>query len=538
MLAGGLSGLLSVGLLALIHRTLESQGPSLESVGWIFAGLCVVLTLSRVGSVYLLSNLGQSMVRDLRIQLARRVLSTPLRRLEELGTSRVLATLTDDVNALTQALSFVPAVCINGTIVAGCLGYLAWVNGRLFLLLLVAVVVGVLTYYLPAQLGIRRFRQAREQEDVLFEHFRGLTGGIKELKLHRLRRGDFADGLAGTAETFRRLRIAAALIYGTAAAWGHLLFFVVIGVLLFLRPAFLDVEAGTLIGYTVVLLYMMTPMQTLLDSFPTLGRADVAVDKIERLGFDLSDDAPDLWAPPAVAAAPPAFERLELDGVTHAYHREGADHEFRLGPVDLALEPGELVFLVGGNGSGKTTLAKILVGLYAPDDGEIRLDGRPVDEARRDAYRQRFSVVFGDFHLFDRLLGLEAPDLDERARGYLESLEIAHKVRVDGGVLSTTDLSQGQRKRLALLIAYLEDRPVYVFDEWAADQDPVFKEVFYRQILPDLKARGKAVVAISHDDRYFHLADRVLKLEDGKVLAGEEARRRAAHVAAVAAEPG
>lgn len=536
MLAGGLSGLLSVSLLALIHRALEQDGTTLAAVGWAFAGLCAVLTLTRITSVYLLANLGQSMVRDLRIDLSRRVLSTPLGRLEELGSGRLLANLTDDVNALTMALGFVPAVCINGTIVAGCLGYLAFLNGRLFLMLAVAVILGVVTYFVPAQMGIRRFRRAREQEDALFEHFRGLTGGIKELKLHRGRRDSFAEGLTVTAEAFRRLRIGAAVIYGTAAAWGHLLFFVVIGVLLFLRPAFLNVEAGTLIGYTVVLLYMMTPMQTLLDSFPTLGRADVAVEKIERLGFDLRSDAPEAWADEELAAAPPPLERLELRGVTHAYRREGTDHEFRLGPVDMTLEPGELVFLVGGNGSGKTTLAKILVGLYPPDSGEIRLDGRAMGEADRDAYRQRFAVVFGDFYLFDRLLGLEAPDLDARAAGYLEALEIDHKVKVEDGELSTTELSQGQRKRLALLTAYLEDRPVYVFDEWAADQDPVFKEVFYRQILPDLKARQKAVVAISHDDRYFHLADRVLKLEDGRVLDAEEARERAARVAAAASE--
>ena len=204
--------------------------------------------------------------------------------------------------------------------------------------------------------------------------------------------------------------------------------------------------------------------------------------------------------------------------MTLTYHREGRDLDFTLGPVDLELEPGEVVFLVGGNGSGKTTLAKLLVGLYRPDGGEIRLDGRPVGAEELDDYRQLFSVVFADFYLFDRLLGLEAPDLDERARRYLEELQIDHKVEVEGGELSTLELSQGQRKRLALLTAYLEDRPVYLFDEWAADQDPTFKEVFYGEVLPDLARRGKGVVAISHDDRYYRLGDRVVKLEDGRVV--------------------
>jgi putative pyoverdin transport system ATP-binding/permease protein len=186
------------------------------------------------------------------------------------------------------------------------------------------------------------------------------------------------------------------------------------------------------------------------------------------------------------------------------------------------------VFLVGGNGSGKTTLAKVLAGLYAPESGEIRLNGRTVTASDREAYRQHFSVVFADFYLFERLVGLGRPDLDAQATQYLRHLRLDTKVSVTEGAFSTTELSQGQRKRLALLTAYLEDRPVYLFDEWAADQDPVFKKVFYTQLLPELKARGKTVLVISHDDRYFGMADRVIRLDYGK-LAPEPA-----HVTATA----
>ncbi|MFY9571046.1 MAG: ABC transporter ATP-binding protein, partial [Blastocatellia bacterium] len=103
------------------------------------------------------------------------------------------------------------------------------------------------------------------------------------------------------------------------------------------------------------------------------------------------------------------------------------------------------------------------------------------------------------------------------ARDYLARLELDNKLEINDGVLSTTNLSQGQRKRLALLTAYMEDRAVYVFDEWAADQDPLFKRVFYYHLLPDLKARGKMVLVISHDDQYYHVADRIVKLEYGKI---------------------
>src|SRR5262249_27376208 len=182
---------------------------------------------------------------------------------------------------------------------------------------------------------------------------------------------------------------------------------------------------------------------------------------------------------------------------------------------DLHLRKGELVFLVGGNGSGKTTLAKLIVGLYAPAAGEVRLNGRAVGDSERDHYRELFSAIFADGHLCDHLLGMKLAQAGSQAAGYLALLELGHKVRSEGGRLSTTELSGGQRKRLALLTAYLEDRPVYVFDEWAADQDPRFKDIFYTRLLPELKGRGKAVLVISHDERYFHVADRVVRLDCG-----------------------
>jgi len=211
------------------------------------------------------------------------------------------------------------------------------------------------------------------------------------------------------------------------------------------------------------------------------------------------------------------FENLELMSVVHSYHRETEDSHFALGPINLQFRPGELVFLVGGNGSGKSTLAKIITGLYVPESGQIRIDGKPVTDQNRDDYRQLFSAVFSDFYLFENLLGIRAHNVDEQAKTYLEQLRLSNKVKVKDGALSTTAVSQGQRKRLALLTAYLEDRAFYLFDEWAADQDPLFKDVFYTQLLPELKARGKTVLVISHDDKYFDVADRVIKLDYGKL---------------------
>jgi putative pyoverdin transport system ATP-binding/permease protein len=253
-----------------------------------------------------------------------------------------------------------------------------------------------------------------------------------------------------------------------------------------------------------------------MSSFSLFGRASVALEKVERLGITLAASATE-ETPVRQLKADLPFKQLELIDVTHSYRREKEEADFVLGPINLTFTPGELVFLVGGNGSGKSTLAKILTGLYFPEGGGIQLNGKPVTKQNLDDYRQLFSVVFGDFYLFENLLGLNTPNLDKQAREYLEHLHLDHKVKVENGVLSTTSLSQGQRKRLALLTAYLEDRPFYLFDEWASDQDPQFKAVFYTQLLPELKARGKTVLVITHDDKYFYIADRVIKLDYGKV---------------------
>ena len=294
-------------------------------------------------------------------------------------------------------------------------------------------------------------------------------------------------------------------------------------------------------GFALVFLYMVVPLEVLLLNIPRVKLARVAADRIEEITRDipvadgcavnsLIADGPgaDITTGEASALAPARFSHLALHGVTHRYYHERSDEVFELGPIDLNFEPGSVTFIVGGNGSGKTTLAKLLVGLYVPESGEVFLDGERIEDGNRDRYRQLFSAIFADFHLFERLLERPRPALDKTGNRLLQRLHLQHKVKViDGafasqalspGHFTTEALSQGQRKRLALVAACLEERPFLVFDEWAADQDPAFKEVFYRELLPELKAQGKAVLVISHDDRYFHLGDRLLKLEEGQLF--------------------
>lgn len=352
----------------------------------------------------------------------------------------------------------------------------------------------------------------REEQDQLFRHFRSLTEGIKELKLHQKRQQDFLkNDLENAAANYKRNHVQSLTLFATTSSWGQFVLFFAIGVVLFAVPSLIQIPPQTLTGYILTFTYLMLPMNNLLMNLPNLSRASVALQKIESLGLTLTQRAE---VTTATIDMPATWQRLEFQGVTHTYHTE--DSQFTLGPIDLSLQPGELVFIVGGNGSGKSTLAKLITGLYIPETGKILWDGQPIEDQNRVWYRQRFSAIFADFYLFERLLGFD-DFAATQAQTYLKQLQLDHKVKIEGDRLSTTALSQGQRKRLALLTAYLEDRPIYLFDEWASDQDPTFKEVFYRQLITELRQRGKTVLVISHDDRYFHLADRIIKLDYGKV---------------------
>jgi putative ATP-binding cassette transporter len=516
--AGVVSGLANTAMMALITQSLTRPGANASLLPWAFAGACLALPLFRFVSQWLLIDLSQKSLLLLRLRLTRAILGAPLRHLEQVGAPRLLAALTNDPNVIIDSLSVIPVLLMHTSILVSCLAYLGWLSPRMLLEVAGFIVLGVVTYQLPVLRAFKHFQQARELYDRMVAQIRALVEGTKELKMHRPRRHAFVDEVEDATQGFLRENRAGSLLFAGASSWGQALVFVVLGLMVFVLPRFQPVEPRVLLSFTVILFQLMGPLEVLMNVLPQLGRAAVAGRNVEQLGFSLEAENREREAGAReIGPAQPDWDHLELCGVTHTYRRENEEESFLLGPIDLALQPGELVFLVGGNGSGKTTLAKLLVGLYVPEGGEIRFAAGTVDDGNREEYRGHFAVVFSDFFVFERLLGLAAEALDEEALRYLRQLRLEQKVQVRDGVLSTVDLSQGQRKRLALMTAYLEDRPIYLFDEWAADQDPVFKEVFYLALLPELKARGKTVIVISHDDHYFHVADRILKLDYGKI---------------------
>jgi putative pyoverdin transport system ATP-binding/permease protein len=520
VLTGLLSGLASAGVIALINYAINQPDVSKGYLLLAFIGLCLTLLVSMSASLIVLGRLVQEVTFTLRMQLCQRILRCPLRHLEDVGASQLLAALTDDVEAIAAAAFLTANLCVSVAMLVACLVYLTWLSWQMSLMILGYLMLAVYSYNALLNKGRHYFKLARNGQDYLMGHFRTTVEGVKELKLHTRRRTAFLQqDLQTSATMVKTYRNRALDIFSMTGSLGLVLMFIPIGFLVIGAPQWGNLSAQAISGCALTLLFALTPLRIILNTLPELARASIALDKIATLGLSLT--ATGLETDPSTAQphlkAHPQAGVLHLKEITHIYRHERDSNPFTLGPMNLTFSPGELTFIIGGNGSGKSTLVKLITGLYAPETGAIQWQDQWITADNRDWFRQHFAVVFADFYLFDRLLGLDQPDLSQQAHHYLKQLQLDHKVTLEADRFSTTALSQGQRKRLALLTAYLEDRPMYVFDEWASDQDPVFKEIFYTQLLPGLRDRGKTVLAISHDDHYFACADRIIKLDYGQV---------------------
>ena len=518
------AGAATVALLGTINQVLNRQGGLSGGLLLTFIGLCAAALFGRMVSDVSTNFVGQRVVALVRKSLAQKILSALIDALERYRTHRLMPVLSQDVDMVSDVAFALAATLIACVTALGCLAYLAYLSLPLFGVLVVALAIGAMVQAMAQIRGVNGFWKAREHEDQLHKAYRAISEGAKELRMHRARRQRMFGGqIERIVDNIRAVNGRAINTFVMATAFGSGLFFLLIALILG-WASFRPTEPAVLSGFVLVLLFLKGPMDQIAGALPAVGRARVAFRRIADLSARFATPEPHLHV--GRAGSELKFEHeIALRGVRYAFDAPEGGEAFALGPIDLRLRRGEMVFVVGDNGSGKTTLVKLLLGLYAPHEGHVAIDGAAVDAERRDDYRQLFTTVFSDFYLFEDLAAGEGEAhgeasmqvLPQRALPYLERLEIAHKVSLKDGAFTTTDLSTGQRKRLALVHAYLEGRPVLVFDEWAADQDPTFRHLFYTELLPELRAKGHLLVVISHDDRYFHLADRVITMRAGRI---------------------
>jgi putative ATP-binding cassette transporter len=518
-IAGAAGGATGIALIALIQRELAREPSSSGTLAFAFFALCVVSASARAIAQIAMVKIGQRSIAELSLHLVRDILALPLRAFETIDSSALLSALTEDIALIANAMVGLPHLCINVPIVIACLVYTGCLAPRSMACGLAFATLAIVAYVMVSSRGMKSLRRARERQALLVGHFRTLIGGFRELKVHRGRREAYlAESLEPTMASARAEMVGGMAYFAAAEGWGQVAYFGFIGFLLFAAPLIEPISRPTLVSAVLVVLYLMTPLDIILTWVPVLGRAQVSLQRVQALIPMLERYGDNIDGRPTLVKRLAMRDSICLEGVTFTYRDGDDDAGFLLGPVNLTLRPGELVIVAGGNGSGKTTLVKLLAGLYLSESGDVRIDGRRLGDEDREAYRQLFSIVFADGHLFRDFLGLDADGITTLARDGLERLGLAPLVSVRGSTFSTVELSQGQRRRLALLGALLEDRPILIFDEWAANQDSSFKQIFYHKLLPELRAAGKALLVISHDESHFDIADRVIRIQDGRVL--------------------
>ena len=440
------------------------------------------------------------------------VLDTRQEKFEKVDIGRVYTCINNDMEILSNNMRDIITVLTNALTILACFGYLAYLNLVCFIVSL-AIFVGAVclqTCYVNRQEKI--FIGLMKAQQKVYNFLDSLTKGHKELVGNRLKKEEYKEDFTSVNREYTDARIFSEKKKTNTFILGQSLLYIVIGFVIFLYPViFKNIGTDILQSYALVFLFIISPVSYLVDLLPRAVETSVSYKRVNQLISELERNAVN-----KIEAEPVQnIEAIELKDVCYRYNNESDDENgFGIGPINASFEAKKIHFIIGSNGSGKSTLVKVITGLYEESSGDVLINGK---KASADVRCDLFSSVYSDYYLFKKLYGISVEGNEKDIEYYLKQLRINDKLTINGNELSTVDLSSGQRKRVALLLCYLDNKDIYVFDEWAADQDVVFREFFYRELLPTMKAEGKTIIAITHDDRYFDVADQIIHMDFGKV---------------------
>lgn len=519
-LMAALAGGTNAGVLAVINSAAEHvQEDGVQVVSILMFTLVILAYLySQRYVLVVTAEEVERIVHHRRLELIELLRACELEQIEKIGRGRLFTAINTDTQTISQSANGL-VLGVQAVILIVCTSlYLATLSVTSLGVTAVFMLVASRMYMRKMQSVNHVLHRATVEENTLHDLVTGLLDGFKEVKLSSRRASGVLADVVAVSERTAEFRTEAQRALAVNFIFAQVSFFLLLATLVYLLPMLGDEYSQTIMKSLTVVMFLIGPISGIISTVPQVAIANAAAENLHDLGETLSAQLREPGAKDAGRAVPtalPPFRTLELRRAFFS-HDAGEGSGFSVGPMDLTIQRGEIVFITGGNGSGKSTLIKLLTALYPPLSGELLLDGIPITSRTAQRYRDEFCAVFSDFYLFKRLYGITQP-APERADGLLHTMEIADKARISGDEFSTVDLSSGQRKRLALISAILEDKSIIVLDEWAADQDPHFRRKFYDELLPAWKAEGKTIIAVTHDDRYFHVADRRLHMEEGQL---------------------
>lgn len=515
-ISGGSSSLLLIVVNAAAEKIVDE---GVDKVDWLlasaFAVLAVLYFFSEIRLVGEIGTYIETGINRLRLRLVRQLVNADFAQLERFGTTRLYDAITQCSHTISQNSELL-AISLRSVILLVCvLAYIFWLSALAFFLVVTTTLAAAWVYVRFGARLIHFFNEIRRIDGLMFEHVSDLFKGIREVRMSSARSA--ALGLAFKGSSGKK-RVVGAQLHGFAFqqfTLGIVAFYALLAVVVFIVPVYSPGFSGSVMKVSTAVLFMIGPISAVVQAWTSLGAAESAASHMHKLADELQAMAePPLDEQPITL--PRDFGKISLQGVAFQYLNDDPEHGFRLAPFNLDIRRNEIIFITGGNGSGKSTLIKLLTTLYRPSSGTISIDDMPIGSRTLASYRSLLSPIFSDFHLTTRLYGLEQASVTE-AEYWLHKLEIGHLCGFNEGRFTNINLSLGQRKRLALVAAILENRPLLILDEWAADQDPHFRSKFYREILPELKQRGFTIIAVTHDDHYFDAADRHIHLENGSL---------------------
>ncbi|VXD13356.1 cyclic peptide export ABC transporter [Marinoscillum sp. 108] len=519
-IASFISGTALTAVIYMINEAIKTEMANSDTIIWQFLGILLIYVTTSIFGAYLITLLSQVVIQDMRLTISNKILKASFHKLEY-QTKRLFTILTDDINTISSIIIKLPAIFTAVTTVMACFAYMIFISWKLFCLFMIVFLMAFILYRLPLNSYGERLRKTRNHQNVLFGYFEGLIYGLKELTINKKFRSLYTkEIIEPLTEEQKKHQVIGKTTVEIFSRWGEVILFLGIGGILLIIKETGITTYDVMVQFLTVTVFTIAPLSKITRVLPDFQRINIALEQIDSAGLDLEKEtAPALEEDntkifPVVESEPV----ISLKNVAYSYYHTEEEKFFKLGPINLDVKKGQVTFLIGGNGSGKSTLAKVLCGLYPPQEGEVTHFGKKVLPENVENFRDQFNVIFADFYLFDEIIHIPQSVIDEKAQEYLKLLELDKKVEIVNRKLTTTNLSTGQRKRLALLISYLEDKPIYLFDEWAAGLDPYYKKIFYKKLIPDLKARGKTVFAITHDESYFDCADEVIMLKEGQLL--------------------
>lgn len=451
----------------------------------------------------------------IRLEIVESLKKAELRVLEKIGQSSIYTRITQDTNFISQTSAIIINAGQSAILVFFSLIYVAYLSIPAFVITFLALSFASLIFLIRQKQINEEIRLATKKETELFNNLSHILNGFKELKMNSNKNDDILNHFKEIAKEGKDLKIITGIRFAVGYMFSETVFYSLIGAIVFIIPQYTEIQVSTLTKLTAAILFIIGPLENIVSTIPVFFKANIAIENINLLKKEINSEVksdhkhiqPDLFE---------NFTTIKLVDLTFNYKDKDDESTFSVGPINLEINKNLLYLIRGGNGSGKSSLLKLLTGLYKVDTGYIEIDGNRLQEKNYANFRELFSIIFADFHLFDRLYGLKDIE-DKKVRDLIKKFELDKKTSYENGKFTNIDLSTGQRKRLGLIVGILEDKPIYIYDEVAADQDPEFKAYFHNVFLKELKKQGKTVLFVSHDSQYFDAADQVIVMENGRI---------------------